>query len=249
VADPQVALAPKPSTGRALAGLIKVFHSPESLFPEVGKTVTWVVPFIACMLVTLISVAVVINVIGLERITRTQLESNPRMVDQLGQDKIDEIAQQADTPVRKAITYIGAPVATGVTLLIVAGILAGLLAMSSASAPYRNILTVCAYSFFALGIVSLIAMAIALASLDSYDGVDPGRLVSLSPALFLGESSSKVLHSVLSSLDLLSFWCIFLIGLGLSKISPRLKLSKAIVLVLIPWAVYVAGKAGLAALF
>jgi hypothetical protein len=42
---------------------------------------------------------------------------------------------------------------------------------------------------------------------------------------------------------------IFLLGLGLSKISNRMSIAKGLVIVLIPWAVYVLGKAGIATLF
>jgi hypothetical protein len=242
-------LEPKPSAGRSIAGLLTVFHSPEKLFPEVGKTVSWGVPLVACVMVAFLTALIVINVIGMETLTRNQLESNPRLVDQLGQDRIDEMAREADTPARKAVGYVAAPLVTAVAILVVAGILSGLMSISDASAPYRNVVAVYAYSSFAYQVVMLVAIAIALAALDSYEGIDPNQLISLSPALLVGEDGSRVLRSVLSSLDLLSFWLIFLIGLGLSKISPRLKLSKAILLVLIPWAVYVAGKAGFAAIF
>jgi len=227
----------------------KVFYAPERLFPEVGKLVSWPVPLVATAVVAVLSVAIITNMVGMSTIVRTQLESNPAVARQLSPEKIDELARQADTPVRRALAYVAAPVSSAVGIVIVAGILLALVIVSGSRAGFAHVLTVCAYAFFLHNVVVLAGSAIALSLMSDYEGVDVSRLMTLSPVIFMDKSGSRALLSLAASIDLLSFWVIFLIALGLTNVAERVSLAKAIVLVLIPWAALVAVKAGWAALF
>ncbi len=221
-------------------GLLRVFYAPEKLFAELPPKGAWVVPMIATVLVTLLIMTCIVSIISMEGIMRIQMEANPRMA-QSGQTA----EQMASSMVAKIFTFVIPPVWVAILLLIVAGVLTGLAMMASAQVSFGKVLAVCGYTFFAGGVVGAIMTVVILLAMPDYSGVDLQNLVRLNPTIFLDkETTARPLYSVMSSLDLISFWQIFLIALGLSKAAGKLKLSKALMIVIVPWALYVIGKAG-----
>jgi hypothetical protein len=93
--------------------------------------------------------------------------------------------------------------------------------------------------------IGLFAMLWGRTTIDpqSLDDVLPTNLGSL-----VSRTSNKALHSLLGSLDLLSFWTIALIVLGLS-FATGARRGRMAVLVVSLWGLYVLGKAGLGILF
>ena len=65
---------------------------------------------------------------------------------------------------------------------------------------------------------------------------------------FLVGAQDRVLHGLLSSLDLFSFWTLALLTLGVSA-AARTTRGRAAALVVTLWALFVLGKAGVAAIF
>ncbi|MGA2325909.1 MAG: YIP1 family protein [Bryobacteraceae bacterium] len=233
-----------------MLGLLTVFYEPEKLFEEVGKNGKWLLPLLAALLTAVAITALTVYTIDMSPAVRTELESSPRIVQALGQEKIDEIVSNANSPRQKLMSCGGALVMSGLAVLVVAGVLFGLAQITDAGTSFKNVLAVSAYSSFAYGLVVGLGGWIVLMRLGDTSGVDMRNLVNLNPTLFLDRAStSKALYSLASSLDLLSFWRVFLLGLGLSKITPKMSLAKGLTLVILPWAVYVLLKVGWAAIF
>ncbi len=231
-------------------GLLEVFYAPEKLFAEVGKTASWRLPFIAGMLLALVIAFANSALIDPGSIVRAQLESNPRIAEQLGQERIDQMVRDANSPAAKIRGYVLAPVMSAVIALILAGIFFGLSQIASAGTTYKKILGVTAYSSFAHGLVAGIGGMVVLKMMGDTSGADMFNLIKLNPTLFMDKAAtSKALYSIASSFDLLSFWMIFLLGLGISKVSVKMSLTKGLTIVLIPWVIYVLGRAGIASLF
>lgn len=231
-------------------GLLTVFYAPEKLFAEVGKTKGWLLPFVAAVLLVAVMTGLTVNMIDMGAVTRTQIESNSFLASRMTQAQIDQAVANADTPAAKIRSIIFGTVGAAIVTLILAGILFGLAQITDAGAGFKNVLAVVAYSGFAYGLVSGLGGIIALKMMGDTSGVDVYNLIKLNPTLFMDKTTaSKMLYSLASSLDLLSFWRIFLLGLGLSKISLKMTLGKGLMIAIIPWVVYVLGKMGLAAIF
>ncbi|MGE5567880.1 MAG: YIP1 family protein [Rhodospirillales bacterium] len=230
--------------------LFQVFYAPEELFAGVGKTASWRLPFIAYILVTLVITFANTSLVDQGSVLRAQLEPSPRIAEQLGQERIDQMAREANAPAARIRTCIIAPISSAVVALIVAGVFFGLAQITSAGTTYKKILGVTAYSLFAYGLVAGAGGLIVLLIMGDPSGAEMTNLIKLNPTLFMDRAStSKALYSIASSLDLLSFWMIFLLGLGISKVSAGMSLTKGLIIVIIPWIVYVLGKAGVATLF
>ena len=93
------------------------------------------------------------------------------------------------------------------------------------------------------GILS-VAVVLAASDPNSINIVNP---VFTNPAGLVDHSDSKVLYNFLSHLDLLIFYTIFLIGLGISKISLKCSVTKGVVIIGLWYVVYLLAQTGIAA--
>lgn len=231
-------------------GLLNVFFSPEKLFAEQAEKPSWVLPLIASVIITAIVVASVGQLFDAGAYVREQIESNAFLAQRLTPEQIEQQVQNATSPAAKVRNAIIAALVTGVGIVVVAGLLFGLAMIADAGTTFKKVLAVAACSSFAYGLVSGLGSVLVLLLMGDTSGADPQNIVKLNPTLFLDPGdTSKALYSIASSLDLLSFWQFFLLGLGLSKVSAKLPLGKALFLVAIPWVVWILVRMGLAMLF
>jgi hypothetical protein len=90
-----------------------------------------------------------------------------------------------------------------------------------------------------------------LAMLWNRDSIDPGTvgdLLPTNPGVLVSAKTAKTLHSLLSTLDLMSFWTMGLLVLGLSAATGASQ-GRMAGLILGLWGLYVLGKAGVTAIF
>lgn len=96
-----------------------------------------------------------------------------------------------------------------------------------------------------LAAVVLFAILWGRATIDP-QGIDD--VLRTSPAFLVDRRADKTLHSLLASLDLLSFWSMGLMTLGLSSATGASR-GRVAALVLALWGLYVLGKAGIGIAF
>ncbi|HKQ78669.1 MAG TPA: YIP1 family protein [Blastocatellia bacterium] len=230
--------------------LCKVFYSPGEVFAGIPEKPRWYLPFVSTLVLSCLTLALVANSIGMENLARRQLRSQPRLVEQLGEEKIDEIARQANAPARQVAAYISSVLGSGIIILVVAGILSALLALTGAKAGFCSVFSVTAYSYFAYYSVLLAMSALTLSVISDKESIDPDNMLLSHAGAFLDRATTnKALYSIATSLDLFSFGLLFLMIFGLSKVSNRVTFARSTAVVVGAWAVYVAAKACVSSLF
>src|SRR5262249_52807568 len=230
--------------------LFRIFYAPGEVFAGIPEKSRWYLPFVSTLILSCLASALIVNSIGMDNLVRKQLHSQPRLVEQLGEEKVEEMARHAKSPARQVSAYIGGILSAGVIILVMAAILTALLALIGARAGFRNVFSVTAYSFFAYYSVLLTLSALTIFVISDKENLDPDNILISHVGAFLDRATTnKALFSIATSLDLFSFWLIFLIGLGLSKISRRITSAQSTSLVVGMWAVYVVAKAGISSLF
>ena len=234
-----------------LWGLASIFFSPSETFAASRERRAWLVPVLAASMMGLILNIMVINVIGLETITRNELESRPQLAERLGQERLDEMARDAGaSSTRKWISYASAAFMIPIGLCIVSGIILGGLLITGGSVDFRSVLTAAAWGAYASLTIQVLATAAFLSAVRDFSGVEVSNLIALNLSIFLDRSStSPALYSIASSVDLLSFYNMFLMSLGISKLSAGMSFARAFSVVLALWALYVLARAGFASLF
>ncbi len=228
--------------------LAQMFYDPPKVYAAIRERMLWLPAFLAIVLITLTSSILVINLVGMQAITRKQLESNSRIAEQMGQQKIDEAVAQSDTPGRKAIGYSMAAIGSALYLVVVSAIFMGVLSAMGSKLNFKQSLGTLAYSAFPFSVITVFMTALILLLSGDRAELNVRNLIPLNPGAFMDPTQSKPLYSLASSIDVLSFAQIGLIGYGYSKVSGK-SFTQCVVIVIALWAVYVLLKTGLSALF
>ena len=125
--------------------LFQIFYAPGAVFAGIPEKSRWYLPFVSTLILSCLASALIVNSIGMENLVRRQLLSQPRLVEQLGEEKIREIARRANSPARQVSALVSSVLGAGVIILVVAAILTALLALTGAGAGFRNVFSVTAY--------------------------------------------------------------------------------------------------------
>jgi hypothetical protein len=247
---PQVQMdgVPFPSA-HPIRGLLTIFFSPAETFERAGPR-PWLVPMIAVALLALLINVAVIQVMGMGTIVRNQIEANTKIAESLGPEKINQMAQDADSGPRKAITYAMAVVGAPVFVLCIAGITFGALLVTGATTKFHAVVGATAWSAYAVLAVTAVGTLVFLAAVKDFSGVDPQNMLMLNGSIFFDRQTSPAwLRSLAGGVDLIAIWGLFIRALGLTRLSERVSMAQAAGVVGTLYVLYVIGKTGFAAMF
>jgi hypothetical protein len=237
------AIQNEPQPTGAVSRLAGIFFQPRQTFEDIDRRPTWAIVLILAILISLVGTMVVMNLVGFENIMDQQIRTNPRMQEMTEEQR----ALMLESPFLKVFAYASSVVGVPVIILVTSLLLMLLFWMGGADVPFVKFLSVVAHSFFAYSLVAMVlSLLIVLMAADRAE-LDVANLVASNLGGLVTRAESPVLQTILSSLDLLTFYYLFLLSLGLSIIS-RKTFGGAALLVFALWAVYVALKVGWAAL-
>jgi hypothetical protein len=232
-----------------VSGLFEIFFSPGKVFDQVRERSMFLPALIAVIILSAGYFAVLANLVGLENMTRKQMESGSRFTANLSAEQKEAAIRQSGTPVRVAIGYCAATIGTALVLLITAGISLGAVSAAGGKAKYAQVLGAVSYAAVPFALLNLVMSAVIILAAPDRDSLDFNNLIATNIGAFLDkETTGKAVMSIAGSLDLISFAHIGLLAFGLSKVS-RLSFMTSLMLVIGMWVIYVLGKAGLSAMF
>jgi hypothetical protein len=119
----------------------------------------------------------------------------------------------------------------------------------ASSVTFKPALSIVAHAFLAVGLVTTPLTLLVLKLRDDWN-IPPQYAIQANLSLVLGdrEGVPKFLWSFAESLDLFSFWLLFLLAVGFGAASSR-RWTSVLAGVLAPWALYVVCKSTASALF
>jgi hypothetical protein len=240
---PEPTAPPAPPTMSAFARVIGIFFEPDATFRDIARSPGFIVPLVLVMLCSMATATVLVNRLDMRDIAAKQIEKNPRTESMPKEQK--QAAIEMGAKIGTYATY-ASPVFVILAVLIISGVL---LVMGNfvfgGTATFKQIFAVTAHAQLPGIIIAILAIVILFLK-DPAD-VDVQNLVASNLGPLISAETSKFLHAVAISIDLFSFWQIFLLGTGLA-ICGRLSRAKGIMAVVIPWLIYVLIKSGLASL-
>jgi hypothetical protein len=228
------------------ARIAGVFFEPGKTFEDIGRRPSWLLP-LALIVVSVLAFSITYGQhVGWEQVVRQQLENNPRAAQITPEQRGAAITQ--GVRLARIFSYLSV-IAVPLSYSVIAAVLLGITAMSSAALKFRQVFAVVCYASLPTVLLSLLGI-VTMFIKDPAD-FDIRNPLAFNLGAFLDpQSTSKFLYTLSTSLDLFSFWMIFLIATGLRAASRRnLSFGGALATVAVPWAIYVVGKAGLAGLF
>jgi hypothetical protein len=137
---------------------------------------------------------------------------------------------------------------TFLTAFVVAKVLWLILEVIGEDLSFKSVLAVVAHVTMLMVIIRQSMLALSATVMPNLENLDLRNPLATNLAFFL-HPHSPVIFRLLSSLDLITLANIWLLALGLSRMSGRLSMRAACVLVAVPWTVYVGASLLLPAFF
>lgn len=231
--------------------LTGIFFEPGKTFADINRKPSWLGIFLLMSVFTLALAYVSAARVDPEVAIRKALEASPF---QLSEEQKEQAIQQGVARQRNPLYKYGTPLVAPVFVLILYAIIAGLFllifVLMGAPLTFKKSYAVTMWGLAPPGIIQQI-LGIVLLYIKDPNTVDITQGVVMSHLGGLVDSKAQpVLGSLLSSIDLFSFWSIVLLAIGFAAISAKkLTTKKAAVGIVIIWALYVLGKMGFRAFF
>lgn len=239
--------APESQPVSEVQRLTGVFHSPGSVFANISAAGKWIVPLLIMIVCSVAVVGIIQSKIPVQDMVAKIMETNERM-QQLPAEQRDAVMAQQMKIIPIGM-YAGALLGSAVILFIAAGVLLLIFnLLMDGKLKYKNALNIYAYAMLPPGIVGTLVMIMVL-FLKPPGEFDIQNPVAFNAGAFLPAASAAWMKSLLGSIDLFTFWTIFLLAIGFSKAIPKMTTGKAFGAILIPWFVWVLLKTGWAAMF
>ena len=237
---------PTPQGMSGFARIMGVFFEPGKTFEDIGKRPTWFLPLLIIVLSTIAFTMVLGQHVGWDHIVRQQVENSSRAAQLSAEQREAQISVGARmAPIFGFATVVLIPLG----YVITAGILLAMTAMMSGGLKFKQVYAVMCHAglpgvlFALLGVVVMF-----LKKPEDFNVNNP--LMFNAGAFMDPQSASKFAYSLATSIDLFSFWMIFLIATGLKGAAgKRLSFGGAMTAVVVPWAIYVFCKSALAGVF
>jgi hypothetical protein len=242
-----------PDTGQEAAPLSElqrltgVFHSPGAVFGDIAKNGKWIIPLLIMVVISLGVVAAIQSRVSVDQMIAKILESNEQMQQMSAEQRDAVIAQQSK--ILPIGMYAGALLGSAVMLFIAAGALLFVFNMlMDGKLNYKNALNIYSYATLPPGIVGSLVMMLVL-YLKAPDEIDIQNPLAFNAGAFLPVDASAWLRAMMGSLDLFTFWAMFLLAIGFSRAIPKMTTGRAFGAILIPWILWVLVKTGWSAMF
>ena len=212
---------------------------------DIVRRPSFLPPLALVMLCFLAMWIVIVQRVGAERIVTNTMMKNPRVAEMPLEQREDMIERAAG--LMTFTLYGGAIVGPALGMLLIAGVL---LVMANfvlaGEATYSQLMAVTAYSMAPACIMAALATFVVFFK-DPAD-VDIENLLLSNLGALVDPSSHPVLHRLLYSIDVFSFWQIALLAAGVAA-ATRFRFKTGLMAVGVPWGLYVLASVGLRALF
>ncbi len=241
--NPQAA-EPAEIRGSALQSIWGVLLAPERTFRALAARPAWL-PAMLLLVATALGLSLVVTPrLDMKQVMREAIEEKGA---DMSEAQLERQAEMADK--FKWIGTASQVVLQPAVYLLMAGVFLVLFRLLGSEIDFRQSLSVSVHGMMPFLIATLLTIPVVLsrASLSLKD-VQSARYLHSNLAAFAPESTGKPLLALLASADLFSIWTIVLLGIGF-RVVGRVSKVAAFGVVIGLWAVVVAGKVALAALF
>jgi hypothetical protein len=233
--------AQKSFPARALGVLL----SPTSAFEEIAVRPDFLGPLMVLIVGAIAVAEIMLWKIGMAQIIRNSLQVSGR-ARSLTPDQMDQAVRRG-AAIAGILAHLGAVLGPPIFLALAAGV--GLLILNGifgVRASFKPVFSVTCYADLPAVIGDL--MAIAMILFGDPSRFNPQSPIPTNPGFFLDPlTTPRALYSLAGSLDLLTFWFLALLAVGLARVSRGQVKARSIFLAyLAVWLVLVLGKAGLA---
>ena len=222
--------------------LIKMFFSPGEVFDDIKTKPTWLVVLIAMMILTIGAQAIVLPHMDNEATLRARLGDR---ADEISDEQIEQMIAGGE----KITRFI--PVITAVVVPIMWAILAAIfllmLKMVGSETDFVTTLSATLHAYWPASAVATVLTVALIQRVDKITEQEIPNLVKSHLGVLLPDDAPAWLSSMASTFSVFNIWTLALLVVGF-KVVGRLSTTRAAIAVLVPWAIWLVGKAGIGVL-
>ncbi len=240
-----------PASVSSFGRIFGVLFNPKPTFESIVQRPTWVLPILILLAVSLVLVAIIGQRVGWQTVIEKQIASSPsaqRRMEQVPADQRQKVMEQ-QVKFASVLGYVSVFVFTILGEVVVAALFLAVFNLTSGTKiGFSTSLGIVSHSWLPFVLAGLLGLLILF--IKDPSTVDVQNLIASNPGALLPDDSPRWLVSLLTSLDLFTFWVLILQALGYSATNPKkISFGKALGSVLALWIFYVVVKVGLAAAF
>jgi len=222
--------------------LVKMFFSPGEVFDDIKTKPTWLVVLIAMMILTIGAQAIVLPHMDNEATLRARLGDR---ADEISDEQIERMIASGE----KITRFI--PLITAFVVPIMWAILAAIfllmLKMVGSETDYVTTLSATLHAYWPASAVATVLTVALIQRVDKITEQEIPNLVKSHLGVLLRADAPAWLSSMASTFSVFNTWTLALLVIGF-KIIGRLSTARAAIAVLVPWAIWLMGKAGMGVL-
>ena len=223
------------------------FFAPSRTFADIRRNRSWWLPYLLLVLFSLVFAGVVHQRVDGDTLAENAIRSNPAQAERMQNVPPEQRAQamKMSATMVQVVLFSGA-----LSYVIIPAMLALLLWVGfnfilGGSSTYPGMFAVAMYAMLPSLIFYLVVLTtLFVGDLETFNLSNPA---ATNAGYFLPAGGSAALRSLLTSIDVLSIWEVFLLGLG-GAIVARVKKSTGLTTAFVVWALLVLIKAGIAAI-
>jgi hypothetical protein len=251
MSEPTPQPSPEPITPERSDGffqnLIDVYLAPREAFGRIVSRPAWLLPLVGSIILALVFTTVWMSRMEPEEFMKTQLQESGQWDELTPEQREGFIAQQAK--VLPIFAPISAVVMTPITLLAMAGALLFVFRFFYAgNVGFKQSFSIVSWSWFAYSLLTT-PLTLGVMALKEDWNLNPQDALQANLGLLMDKAeTAKPLWALVTSLDLFSFWVVFLLATGFG-VACKKATGSALWGVVIPWALIVGIKVGWSAMF
>lgn len=246
-------MTPEPSAENAAppmgeAGRITgVLVDPKKAFADIAARPSWILPVVLLIVVGVAFMYSYSTRVGWEHYIRQTMENSPRAQNLTADQRETQI--QAGAKFAPIIGYAGAVLGPPLVLLIVAGVLVLMCKMAGAPVTFKQMFAVSAWARLPEFLAAILAIVVMFLKNPEEFNLQNPLAFNLAAFMEPPPNTGKFIYGLAKSFDLFSFWDIALLAVGISVAARKVPFSKAVLLVAVPWLIWVLVSSGFTGMF
>jgi hypothetical protein len=231
----------------AVGRLTNVFLDPKKAFADIAARPSWIVPVVLLIVVGLAFIFAFTSRVGWERYFHQIAETNSRMQQMDPQQR--ETAIQMQIKFGPIFGYVFGVVGPPLMALIVGGVVLLMCKLGGSALKFKQTLAIGAWAMLPRVLAGILAIIVMFIKNPEDFNLQNPLAFNLGAFMEPPPNSGKFIYSLATSFDLFTIWAILLVAVGISVAARKMPFSKALILVLAPWIVWVLVSSAVAGIF
>jgi hypothetical protein len=221
-----------------------IFFEPTKTFQAINVRPSFWLPLVLTVVIAILLSQALAYFVDLEDILLQQVKLNPQAA-QLTEEQLEQQIKYT-MPLFK---WVGPVVAPPAMLFLFSGLILLMVHLSGSETTYKKLLGVTSHSLFLQGLVGAVLTILVYALASDPKAIDIQNPVYTNLSPLVDTRESPILYKIASSMDLVVWYVIYLLGLGTATVSRRMTVGKGVLLVAILYFIYVLLGVGWAAVW